>query len=571
MPSYDHDKLLERIARLDTPPKDSAKYAAWIKAGEHMGLLRDTAYDDELIIYASGDYTFTNAVVVSEDSLSPLDQDDLLHWNGNPYSSCADYTSGGGRDDVWIERDGPIWGSKALKDARLLVFGREFEGLLGSDRMYFEILQEYSHLSGIHWRPELHAYCRFDEHGDWEQVVSVTSKAKRGDVALVSFKREELEQYLAASNSVLIRMFDFAFFRHSEFTQWPDGPENVVRESEDFFYRQKVDAEKAAYTRGVQIIRPTRPKSMIFSSIKDGRTVRKDREYCEFIALDWRNKRVASISTNPEVTTSYFDAPRNSLPYEVSPAFFRPEVLSKYKADREKYTINEEHRFISCRGGWELKTYDINEAGQVHTYICYLRALPYQEQLYWKSFNEKPKAGISERALLNDIRGEWTEITHPLEDILLIMRQWSESNVTWWKLREETLLERANTPRTGSRDEWAQAFMDLSKLVIEGFEIKAIRTKLNEMQIGFNKEDKSLALIEKAFTGSRAPADESKLDGLKRVQAIRSTIAAHSSGSLAAELELDALNKHGTFSAHFDSVCRNVIDELKVIEETFSE
>jgi hypothetical protein len=43
---------------------------------------------------------------------------------------------------------------------------------------------------------------------------------------------------------------------------------------------------------------------------------------------------------------------------------------------------------IDCRGGWSLRDFDTNEAGQVHAYICDLRNLPYQEQLYWKSFNE---------------------------------------------------------------------------------------------------------------------------------------------------------------------------------------
>ena len=78
---------------------------------------------------------------------------------------------------------------------------------------------------------------------------------------------------------------------------------------------------------------------------------------------DLSHTLLENISTDPSATTNYFEANKNSLPYEVSPAFFRPEVLLKYKADREKYTINEEHRLISCRGGRELRTYDINEAG----------------------------------------------------------------------------------------------------------------------------------------------------------------------------------------------------------------
>jgi hypothetical protein len=33
-------------------------------------------------------------------------------------------------------------------------------------------------------------------------------------------------------------------------------------------------------------------------------------------------------------------------------------------------------------------TFDINDEGQVHTYLRYLRDLPYKGQLYWKAFNE---------------------------------------------------------------------------------------------------------------------------------------------------------------------------------------
>ena len=31
MPSYDHNKLVERIARLNALPEDAARYSAWIK------------------------------------------------------------------------------------------------------------------------------------------------------------------------------------------------------------------------------------------------------------------------------------------------------------------------------------------------------------------------------------------------------------------------------------------------------------------------------------------------------------------------------------------------------------
>ncbi len=118
---------------------------------------------------------------------------------------------------------------------------------------------------------------------------------------------------------------------------------------DQLFYRQKVDPGVASYTTGVQLITPRRPYRAIFDDLRGGR---KDRKYVELIAHDWRNKLIAKISTDPKATTNYFEAHANSLPFELSPAFFRPEVILKYKTDKDKYAVGE--RDITCRAAWHL-------------------------------------------------------------------------------------------------------------------------------------------------------------------------------------------------------------------------
>ena len=524
---YEHEKLIERIVYLDEVPEEASAYASWIGARRHLAFVQDNAQENELAIYTSGAYTFIYAAVVGKDVLSSLTPDDLLHWDSTPFSPRASYVCVGGPAVVRIEGDSSPRDAKTLEDARQLVFGRTFEGWEGEGESYFEILQEYAHLTGIHWRPEQNAYCRFDGNGDLERVVSITSKKEGGsDATLVSFKREPLEQYLAASNSVLVRRFDFTLYRHPP-AGWPEGPEAIFDEDEDFFYRQK-GAGNAAYTCGVQIIRPSRPKGEILSSIPGSWSGRRDRQYVEFKAHDWRNKRISVISTDPSATTNYFEADKNSLPFELSPAFFRSEVLAKYKANRDKYTVNA--REIRCRNAWVLRRYDVNEAGQVHAYVCDLRELPHQEQRYWESFNEEPRARISERALRHDFKGEMVLIADPLDVVRSIIRRWAESGWEWWKLREEVLIERISTPHMGTKDEWAEAFMDLSKLVIEGFEVKAIRASLTKASLPFDKEDGSLNLIEKFFGSRCESAEPQRLEGLRTVQNIRSKVRGHYGG-----------------------------------------
>jgi hypothetical protein len=386
--NYKHKKLIEAIGKLDEVPADSQLFSEWIQAEAHLAFLRENARADELVIFASGEYTFVHTVVVPNDRLTPIDREDLMGWSLNPRTSIAGYATGGGRDDVWIERGLNGTSTKTLRDATQLIFGRTFEGWTGPGRNYYELHQEYAHLTDIHWRPEARAYCRFDEHGDLKPVVSVTSREEKGSqMALVSFNWEPLEQYLAASDASLVRMFDFTL-RRSGFSGWrTESPQEFV-ESDDFFYRQAIMAGYAAYTRGIQIIRPRRTKKAIFKGITNEWFGRKNQEYVEFIAHDWRNAQITKISTDPSETANYFNAEGNSLPFELSPAFFKPEVLLKYKGDRDKYTVGE--RDVACRAAWHLQAIDVNEAGQVHAYICYLRHLPYTEQLHWLSFNLNP-------------------------------------------------------------------------------------------------------------------------------------------------------------------------------------
>ena len=573
MLGHAHRSLLQRLASVDVAPDDNSDYSEWLKAERHLVLMNNNALEDELIIYASSNNILIHGVIVSEDALSSLTTDELLEWNGNPFVARSGYGWGGASNDVRIVEYSSMWPSISSENFRQLIFARIFHGLNDQDSTHYEILQEYLHASEIFWRPEQQAFCCFDEHGDFKPIVAITRKTNRNGITLITFQRKQLEQYLAASSSALVRMFDFTLIRRGEFDGWPDDRDDLERtlsQGDELLYRQMIDSGKASYTRGVQIVRPSRPKSEIFSSIRNPWHTADENPGVEFIAFDFRNDRLTDISTSPSATTNYFQGADNSLPYETSPAFFRPDVLLKYKGDREKYTVNEELRMISCRGAWDLQTYDVNDEGQIFTYICYLSNLPYEEQLYWRSCNVEPTSGISERAFQNDFKGEWSKFVTPLERVLHIVREWSESALAWWQLRGEGLLGQVNTPRTTSRDEWGRAFSDLAKLVVEGFHVKAIRSRLEEAGVEFDPDERSLKLLERFLLAHDAPVDGGRLASLRTVQEIRSKVYAHYGGRTAQKLAADALMEHGSYTAHFESVCEGVAHELETIEKSFS-
>jgi hypothetical protein len=57
LPNYEHKKLIQAITKLDEVPADSHAFSEWIRAEAHLAFLRENAQADELVIYASGEYT----------------------------------------------------------------------------------------------------------------------------------------------------------------------------------------------------------------------------------------------------------------------------------------------------------------------------------------------------------------------------------------------------------------------------------------------------------------------------------------------------------------------------------
>ncbi|MXY95524.1 MAG: hypothetical protein F4Y42_18975 [Caldilineaceae bacterium SB0664_bin_27] len=564
MPSYQHKTLLNEISSFNEEPSDDVSFERWITAKDQLSFLNSNAHDDELILYAAVGGRFSvHGVAIKRDLLFPLDKNDLVEWQGFPDISRASYTYESHDSEIWIDESCSLFGSKILENAQQLVFIRSFE-----DATYCEILQEFLHVSEIHWREELSSYCCFDENGDFDCVVSVTIGSGFDEVSLVSIQREPLELYLAASDSILVRMFDFTCTQRSEFSGWSNEPEKQFFERDDLFYRQRVDSEKAGYTRGIQIVPLSRPRADIFSSYHDKWFGNQKKEYVEFLACDYRNRQETKISTDPDATTNYFVAKENTLPYETSPAFFQPEVLSKYKSDRDKYIYDEVYRTISCRDQWTLKCVDVNEAGQVHAYICDLRMLPYKEQLYWLSFNESGKAGISKRSFEADFEGKWSWETDSLQDIRPVLEKWDRNHARWWILRDRKLLNQTTSPRTESRDEWGRSFLDLSHLINEGFVLKTIRGELDIENVSY-QEERSIALLEKLLVAKSLLRSDEKLDGLRSVNHFRNKTNAHVRGSEFDKLSRAALQSHGSYSAHFLDVCKTIYCELLLIEKAF--
>jgi hypothetical protein len=458
-------------------------------------------------------------------------------------------------------------GSETLDKGEQLVFAREFEGRVGENH-YIEILQKFVHISDLHYLAERSAYCRLDRHGDIEEVVriieipSVAGQMFGGTIVTVT--RQVLDRYATLTDSTIVRTFDFTRVSLSRFGGWREGHDATVTQMGDLFFRTHIEKGHASYIRGCQVIPSQASKEDIMAEFLPGS--KRNPQYASFIAYDWKNQVVKEISCAPVASTNYFT--QSDLPFELSPAFFRPEVLSKYKADSEKYRLDE--RTISCRATWSLQNYDVNEAGQVHTYLVYLRRLPFEEQLHWKAHNEVPKGTISRRAFVRDFEGSWEELYDPLESVKEHVRKLKDGQVPWWSLSSEDAIDRSHYPITASPDEWANEILHLDQLIVEPFEKAWFKNEVSRSGKIPDPKVGSLVLMEDCLSEwGQGPEEARKIvSPLRALHELRSKLKGHAVGkSTQTQLRQQALNAHGSYKEHFRALCRTCDESLRKITE----
>jgi hypothetical protein len=558
--------IVKMLKQISEAPTDEDAFNQWLHMQDAIAFLRANLSHEEFVVYSNTQHCFIHTVTVPRTLVDPPNVDDLLRWNCDAYSGWG-IAIGFAPPSAEVVPPLHDSGSATIDGGEKLIFARSFEGRLGQTH-YFDILPKYLHISELHFLRERNAYCKFDEHGDIEdgiRIIELPSEREAYGGTVLAFRRAQLDEYLALTDSVLVRMFDFMRLRLSGFGGWSNGHDVQQIQDGDLFYRFHMEAGHASYMRGCQIVAPGISKDSVIARYSNPT---ERREYATFLALDWKNNDVKEISCGPGHTANYFTA--SDLPFELSPAFFRAEVLSKYKMDSEKYRL--EQRSITCRGAWHLQSYDINEAGQVHTYLIYLRNLPYAEQIYWKSYNEAPKGPLSTRAFKTDFEGCWESDYEPLGSITDAIRKMTTESVPWWTLRSEALVGQLHYPVTSSADEWANELLIFDQLLVEGFETRWLRTKAQSLGRTPDQSFGSLKLLAECLIGSGISADDvgKVVAPLSKLHELRSKLKGHASGNEALSIKQQALVDYGSYAKHFRALCeqcdksiRRITKELK--------
>ena len=522
-----------------------------------------TEMGSEVIVYGSAEGVFLYTLIIYKDA-PEWDTGELLNWN---FSACDEWSIAPQPSQSW-RRPLQGCGSPTFERADKLVYLRSNEGMLNSE-MYIEIDQRLSHSLGLHWRDEVDGWGRINGHGDWETILTHCTETSSRDgrmAQLVTMKRAALDSLASALGGEAITVFDVVQMTYGA---TPDaGHDDRTKETISLtgtrtIYRSSIGVG-ASYTRGVQILCPN-------GNLSWGIHGEADEQLAVpliYKIFDWRHKVTRDVSYQNNDMTNYFENEEGKA-YDMSPAFFTPDVLAKYKRDDEKYEVSTNS--IRCRNAWYLQYYDFEpEQNLVYAFIKDLRNLSSREQLHWIAHNVPPTriggnfGPITEHTERVLFFGEWNSDVAPLDKLKDVISELD--GMWWWKSPDSKHLARAGTAMTESAREWGEEIKYLYQIVVESLDERALRKRA--VANGMVKEEanrlRSIKLLRSALVqeGMEDAEADSCIQVFADLADARNIGDAHRSTESREKLIRHMRKQHGTLNLAYTAAVNDCIQSL---------
>ena len=439
---------------------------------------------------------------------------------------------------------------------------------------YVELSQDFRVLLNMHDRyvsPTEHCFVVDNEKGDWEKVAEIKGETIR-------IKLTILRKYLALRRMNLLLFFDEMRFSQQSFQELGLTPVmNQIVKDDDYIYNYSslvnchADGNKSGgWIMGKCVLR-YREKDYNRDSFDQD-----DRQYAEFI-YDYDDEgEPMSHSCKKETLSNYFVA-NGDNPLEMTPIFFKKEVLDKYYSNPNKYTVSD--GAVGCEGSWSLHI-DNDHRNYVIVPLVYLGNLDYSEQLYWKGYNVSPERemGFSKTAYTRWIEGKFC---NPMFPDLQFKYRFKQFNKKWekqfgWPLFLPLIDEDEHRYKTlhcltteNNHSDFDEQILSITKLVVDSLNQKCLQTEiddsntevesiLKERKISSSSELKAGIDKFQAFIFSKGMKNPDVVDFLRKVQSLRSNSVAHRKS-----------NKRKDLAKLYEYFKLDELSEQQVLEDIF--
>jgi hypothetical protein len=409
-------------------------------------------------------------------------------------------------------------------NVRPFVIYRQFHGAWPP---YVELSEEFRHFHDLAEDRDRGTFVTFDASGYPVEVARVLSNR-------VEVRLPHLLQFLAATQLHLAVFFDIRRFSALLLVEIPIAQHDLQHTDERSRYVRHIrtwdhDPALKTFSRllGKVMISPPPVE-------RCGKWPYHESEpdpEVSFIIGTTEEGSVREFTSDPDRLSNYFGA-NQGAPHYLTPVYFRREVLSKYYADPDRYTVSD--GYLTCLGIWGVQI-DNNHQSHVVVFLGDLgRDLPYQERLHWKQFNVPPEGGISETNFRRSFLAQWTA---PEAADLTFRSEYERLGRAWrkvigWPLFLEPeagdtyLLTTVRVPVTTSQAEFDQQVLALTKLLVDSLNEQALIAKVGPGE----KDEKGISKLERFLTSSDFPQVTAITQFLRDLQALRSAGSGHRKG-----------------------------------------
>lgn len=439
---------------------------------------------------------------------------------------------------------------------------------------YVELSQDFRALFNMHDRyvsPTEHDFVVDNENGDWEKVAEIKGVKARIKLSL-------LRKYLAMRKMNLLLFFDEMRYSQQSFQELGLTPvTNQIVKDTDYIYNYSsllnchADGNKSGgWIMGKCVLR-YREKDYNRDSFDQD-----DKQYAEFI-YDYDDEGEPKLHSCKKDTLSNFFVANGDNPLEMTPIFFKKEVLDKYYSNPNKYTVGD--GYVGCEESWSMYV-DNDHRNYVMVPLVYLGSLEYSEQLYWKGYNipfEK-EMSFSKTAYTRWIEGNFC---NPMFPDLHFKFRFNQFNNKWekkfgWPLFLPLIDEDEHRYKTlhcltteNNHSDFDEQILSMTKLVIDSLNQKCLQSETNDSnsdvesflkQKDISSSAELRAGIDKfqVFLFSKGMKCPDMIDFLRKVQSLRSNSVAHRKS-----------NKRKDLAKLYEYFKMGELSEQKVLEDIF--
>ncbi len=396
-----------------------------------------------------------------------------------------------------------------------LIIDRNFDEMREG---YREISEEFRLFHNLYHDREADEYIKIDDAGN-EEIVAIVKPD------CIKIRLKEIRQFLAAKDMYL--SVQFFFPEHSKYSLRELGFKKGDSEQRDGLMCWKYDffdqsnSSAVSLVQGKRLIEPL-PKSK-----------KRNKKHVEFIIDVDENGDEITHTSDPSTLANYSGA-NPDAPHYLTPVHFRKQVLDKYYQEPSKYTV--EDSTLHCGSLW-IVTIDNHHDDKVCAWLGDLgQALPYTEQLHWRSHNIPPEGGVSRTYFSRQFMGEATESDQPEHLFRARYQKLQDTCKEYlgWQLLlpldtdDDYHFQGLRIPSTDEQRDFDALILSLTKILIDSLNERRLNTLIPEDQKARLKG--SIARLEAVLSAHDVEGVAERIAFLRKLQSLRSSSAAHRKG-----------------------------------------